>query len=100
MISNIGIIKLLLDLAKVPLTDTNTLQPKVDRKLYNDPEYLICTLVTEGIYFISLEELKQAKRRYKLDYKWSMNTYKHRSEDMQELIDKQQISKQTINFLN
>jgi len=100
MISNNGIIKLLLDLAKVPLTDTTTLQPKVDRKLYNDPEYLICTLVTEGIYFISLDDLKQAKRRYKLDYKWAMNAHKHRSEDMQELINEQQNHKQTINFLN
>ena len=84
-----GILKLLLDIAKVPLIDTHTLKLKVPFEYATNPEYLVMTLISNGINFVSLEDLKQAKHRYKIEYTYDARIYKKRSKDMDELIQLQ-----------
>lgn len=93
MITNLGVYKLLIDLARVPLTDTNTLKIKVSKKLYNDPSYLIFTLISNGVYNISEEELIIGRMGDKICFEENKNIFLRKSEDMKELINEQRYTK-------
>jgi len=89
MISKVQICKLLLDVSRVPLIDTHTLKPIVNKKLLDDVEYLIFTNISNGIYFISIENLIIGKIQDKYKYLESKRIFLNRSDDMKELIEQQ-----------
>ena len=96
MNSEEGIYRLIYDLAKAPLITNFTRVKLVEDYKLNDPEYLLMTFISEGIYWIDLEDIKRGKEGYKNKYKEEADVFLNRSEDMKDLIEQQRIKRRRI----
>lgn len=96
MKSDLGVYRLIYDLAKTPLITSFTRTRLVDDKMLNDPEYLLMTYISEGIYWIDIEDIIKGKEGYKYKYQSEAEVFLNRSEDMKELIEQQRINRRKI----